>query len=190
MRLTVLPPFTVAGAATLAEAMDRVFGDGAMRRLHGSTLTHTPWTPAGHMRMERSLRFEIEMKGVPHEVRRFICGDRLRISARQRASYEARAVNIDNKMRMHFVGRELFIVRPRYRLQETPTGVDMHAEVENHAMLPPPLCHVIEGFMDASAREQLERFGSYALPPPPTPSDESGPDIVRIALGLGGYDGC
>lgn len=131
-RVTRLPPFVVSGAATLADAFDRAFGEDALRRAHGDSLQVSSWSAC-----ERVYGFEIDVHAVPAEVRRVFCGDRLR---------------------MHFVGRELFVVRPRFSLACAPDGVLLTAEVEQHALLPPPLCNIVEAFMDASSRSQLERF--------------------------------
>lgn len=207
MRLTVLQPTLVAGAATLADAMERVFGDAALRVIHGESLVHTQWAPAGPRRMERTVRFDIDLKGMPDALKRFFRDERLRVDTRQRV-YAQRvkegSLHIHNKIHMHFVGRELFIVRPRFRLVPAPDGrgVTLMGEVESHAMLPPPICNVVEAFMDASARDSLDRLLAVASPPLEVPAGPNGPPygpkggdseaeaIARIALGMGVIDGC
>ena len=167
MRLTTLPPVVVANAATLPAAFERAFGQSTLRRLHGESFNATPWA-----NNRRAVSFELSVDNVPGEVRRFFCGNRLRVNTREVAAVTPESITLRVKMRMHFVGSELFIVRPRYRLERVrgPTSstdssgpndsdhVLLHAEVESHALLPPPLCNVVEAFMDASARAQLQRF--------------------------------
>ena len=207
MRLTVLPPTLVAGAATLADAMERVFGDAALRLIHGESLVHTQWAPAGPRRMERTVRFDIDLKGMPDALKRFFRGERLRVDTRQRVHSQhsphsrggpTGSLHIHNKIHMHFVGRELFIVRPRFRLVQAPDGrgVTLMGEVESHAMLPPPICNVVEAFMDASARDSLDRLLAVASPPVEEASDghkegvSEAEAMARIALGMGVIDGC
>ena len=158
MRLTTVPPTLVAGASTLPAAFERAFGVPTLRRLHGDAVDATPWRKSS-----RKVDFDMSVSGVPSECRRFFCGDRLRVSTTQTAAVHGEdAISVRVKMRMHFVGSELFIVRPRYRLVPAPGGVGVHllAEVENHALLPPPLCNVVEAFMDASSRAQLQRLAA------------------------------
>lgn len=152
-RVTRLPPFVVSGAATLADAFDRAFGEDALRRAHGDSLQVSSWSAC-----ERVYGFEIDVHAVPAEVRRVFCGDRLRITCRQRVNATPERITVRDRLRMHFVGRELFVVRPRFSLACAPDGVLLTAEVEQHALLPPPLCNIVEAFMDASSRSQLERF--------------------------------
>ena len=154
-RVCRLPPFVVADATTPADAADRVFGLDALRRMHGPRLHVSSWTDS-----ERAFRFEIDVSDVPTEVRRVFCGDTLRVTCRQTVrATSVGGLAVSDKLRMHFVGRELFIVRPRFRLAPPDDGrVLLSAEVEVHAMLPPPLSHIVEAFMDASSRAQLERL--------------------------------
>jgi len=153
-RVTRLPPFPVVGG-TPEEAFHRAFGEDALRERHGDTFRVATWSPN-----ERVYGFEIDVRAVPSEVRRVFCGDRLRITCRQRVdATPAGGVRVRDKLRMHFVGRELFVVRPRFSFARDPGGaVHLTAEVEQHAMLPPPLCQIVEAFMDASSRAQLERL--------------------------------
>lgn len=160
-RVTRLPSFAIPGAATLEEAFERVFGADALRRQHGDSLEEvSPWA-----RGERVFRFDIDVGAVPAEVRRVFCGDRLRITCRQRVRATPTAIAVRDRLRMHFVGRELFLVRPRFLLERAPGAdvVTLSAEVEQHAMLPPPISHIVEAFMDASSRIQLERFKGMLL---------------------------
>ena len=152
----------MANATTLPVAFEHAFGSSTLRRLHGDTFTASPW----HKNL-RSCSFELAMPAhVPSEIRRIFCGNRLRVSVRDRVTCDPKVISVRSKMRMHFVGSELFIVRPRYRLEPSPCGgVLLHAEVENHALLPPPLCGMVEAFMDASARAQLLRFSRELLQP-------------------------
>ena len=158
MRVTNLPALRL-GVASLPEAFERVFGADMLRRIHGDSLALTPWSGG-----KRTVRFEIRLDGVPPEVRRIFCGQTMRVTCRQQTTVSASTISVRDKLRMHFVGRELFIVRPRFLLESLPDGdVVLTAEVENHAMLPPPLCNVVEAFMDASSRAQLERLGAACL---------------------------
>ena len=157
MRVTVATPVNL-GPVTMAAAFERVFGLQTLRRMHGDSFEATAWAA-----QSRTVKFEIRFDAVPPEVRRFFCGDRLRVRLHQRATVQDGSVSVRDKMRMHFVGSELFIVRPRHRIEARPEGVFFTAEVENHAMLPPPLCNIVEAFMDASSRAQLERFSKILL---------------------------
>ena len=153
MRLARVPPLHL-GLIPISEAFERVFGEDVLRLYHGEGLSVTPWR-----NFVRDLKFEVKLDSIPQEIRTLLCGKQLRVSCRQSAKVETREISLRTKMRMHFVGRELFIVRPRFKLVDAgEDGIVFTQEVELHAMLPPPLCNIIEACMSLSCEDQMGKF--------------------------------
>jgi hypothetical protein len=142
-------------------AFAAVFGEATLRRVHGPSLRAEPW--AGD---RRTLRFDVEVSGIPAEIRRFFCGSRMRVRARQTLTKDQTAEGavtwtVRSAMRMHFLGAELFSVKPVFRLvadAQGREGVEFSGSVEHRARLPPPLKGLAEELMARHTEQELARY--------------------------------
>jgi hypothetical protein len=180
MREVVLQPRELRGVRSVREAFDKVFGERTARALHGDCLLRLgDWEPAerrrgrGHQQqqqqqqqqhagtsVQRRLAFNIDLADMPAALARFMSGGRTRVSVRQQATWaEEQEVTVCNHTRMHFLGAEMFRVRPRFRLRAAADdAVWLDGSIQNQALLPPPLNVVAEAFMAEQSRQQLQRF--------------------------------
>lgn len=153
----------VARGGDMAAAMERVFGPAALDKVHGpGRYEVTPWVNGS-----RHINVSVDVVGsIPPAARRFICGEVLRATIRQNARQSRegslRCTDITCAVRMHFVGAELFKVRPSFHLRTDDADPDgrvwLSARVEHHAVLPRPFNRILEDFMAAQSAAQL-----YAL---------------------------
>lgn len=156
MRVVDVPPTVVPGARDLEHALRVVFGPATLRRVHGPDVVVGDF--AGN---RRAFDFFVDVGAVPAAIRRFFCGTRMRVTTRQTLCKKAPAAwTVVNKLKMHFVGAELFGIRPRFVLARDPSdgAVRLGGRVEHYALLPPPLNGIAEAFMAATTREQLDAY--------------------------------
>ena len=84
--------------------------------------------------------------------------------AQEHAHEPPKQIHVTTKMRMHFLGAELFKVRPEFSLREAEDGTIMSsARIEMHALLPPPICNIAEHFMAQQSSKQLEFYRACVL---------------------------
>lgn len=144
------------GPLGLDAAFEAVFGAATLRAVHGPSLRGDL---AFDARGQRRFQFDIDVSGHPAPVRAFFAGNTLGVTTRQRVLRPAPGrVQVDNRLKLHFVGSELFAVKPRFWLQEAHGRVSLGGRVRHSAVLPPPLNGIAEEFMAANTRAQLARF--------------------------------
>jgi hypothetical protein len=156
MKEVIVPPLRL-GTDDMWQGFERVFGSETLERMHGSSVRTSKWRDD-----KRKVRFTISVDHVPKEVRMFFCGNKLRITTEQhRQVNEAeRRIVVTNRMRMHFLGAELFSVKPMFMLHCQGGDTYVSGSVRHHAVLPPPLDMVVESFMAQHSKKQLEHFAS------------------------------
>jgi len=157
MKLLAVPALRLT-ATTLPDALDAVFGQDTLRRVHGPSVTGAfDFGPDGR----RAFDFEVDVSAVPAPIRCFFCGPRLRVTTAQTlARPEPSACwRVSNSIRMHFVGSELFRIRPEFELTRHEDGrIVVAGTVRHDASLPPPLSGIAERFMAAHSERELRRF--------------------------------
>jgi len=136
-------------------AFDNVFNQDTLYKLHGiEQIKISAW-----QNNQRIVKFRTKIDNIPLEVRRFFCGKELKVTNRQIITESTDTyINIRNKIRMHFLGAEIFHVKPYFYLQKIKDKIYFSARIENHAILPPPLNSIAENFMAAKSQKELESF--------------------------------
>lgn len=156
MKCIDVGPFRVKNLS-LHQAFDLMFGEDTLRKVHGNTLSVTKWNGD-----QRRLSFQIDVDQVPREIRTVFCGNTLKITTKQRKFEEPSKIMVKNKIKMHFLGAEIFHVKPLFSLQrdEESDTVCITGCVEHHSILPPPLNGIAETFMVQNSRRELDRYAS------------------------------
>ena len=155
---TVEIPKTSLGAMSLEDAFAMVFGNATLKQVHGPSLRVTDWN-----QNKRKIQFSIAVSNIPREIRRFFCGESLRITTRQERKVTPAVIEVQNKMRMHFLGAELFRVKPFFYLEHDGKAAYIRGKVEHAALLPPPINVVAELFMAAHSKKEMESFANVLL---------------------------
>lgn len=138
------------------EAFDVVFGRSTLEKIHGMGVKVTDWK-----NNQRKLQFSINIDNVPRELRRFVCGNKLRVASKQEMTRTSNEISVTNKVRMHFLGSELFKVKPRFSITSADENTSiMNGRVEHHALLPPPLNIIAEHFMSLHTQRELDTYRS------------------------------
>lgn len=152
------------GDIPLDAAFDTIFGKPMLRIMHGSDMYSSDWDKHG----KRVIKFSVPIDSVPREIRHFSCGNRLRVTTKQqRTSASASAsdqqeetITVKNNVRLHFLGAEFFKVKPSFKLmRDTQAKMTyVSGRVEHHAILPPPLNGIAEGFMALNSARELAAY--------------------------------
>lgn len=152
-------PVDAPARTTPEQAFEAVFGPETLHVVHGPSVRVSPWDDAGR----RTVRFGIDVHAVPAEIRRFFCGNHLRVTTRQQLRKAPDQWTVKNSMKMHFLGAELFKVSPQFVLAIGSDGaVRFTGTVKHRALLPPPLKGLAEGVMAEHSRRELERYAVAA----------------------------
>lgn len=171
MRVVTLGP-EFLGSISLDEGFERMFSSETLKKIHGADVKYSEWNNEG----KRKVQFSIAVDNIPMEIRRFFCGKTLRITNNQ--IKEKPADNhyvVKNKMRMHFLGAEMFKIKPTFAVMKDESGTHALAHIEHHAILPPPLNMIAEHFMAAQTQREMEYYRSVlgVAPPHPLPEQRS-----------------
>lgn len=159
MKLCVLPEVKLSGRPDMETALNAVFGPQMLKQMHGPSLKGAgPFDSKGR----RAFKFAIKVENVPPPIRRFFCGSDMNVTTRQSLDKRDDAMwNITNRMKLHFVGAELFKLRPTFSLQRDEDGVvTLSGRVRHDAVLPPPLNGIAEGFMVVNTKRELLHFAT------------------------------
>ncbi len=156
MKELVIPPTPLA-PATMTEAFEAVFGVPMLRRVHGPQTKVTPFDAKG----SRQFTFDVPVDNVPGPIRRFFAGGRMAVTTRQHLARKTPdAWHVTNRIKLHFVGAELFYLKPLFRLERGEDGVvRLGGRVRHSAILPPPLNAIAESFMMLNSERELRHFG-------------------------------
>lgn len=150
------------GTRDMEAALHRVFGLETLRKVHGPDLKAGEFDAKGR----RSFEFTIDVSDIPPPVRAFFCKPKLLIRTRQQLSKPSPTRwEVSNKLKMHFVGAELFKIRPSFWLSARDDGVYLGGRVRHDAVLPPPLNGICERFMALQTWLQLDAFAKVLADP-------------------------
>jgi hypothetical protein len=154
MKQVVVPRTRLAGLRDMDGALHAVFGPGMLRKMHG------PGTRVGPFEHDkRVFKFKVSVDAVPLPIRRFFCGSELGVTTRQGLERGADKYTVTNRLKFHFVGAELFKLRPVFWLErERDGGISLGGIVGHTAVLPPPLNGIAENFMRLHTRRELLHF--------------------------------
>lgn len=159
------------GTSVMSDAVRKTFDDPRVLSIvHGEDLDLGPWR-GGVRRLAFSMNASSAVP-VPPEVRRIVCGDRMRTSVRQKVVRSTDDVHeVQSRVRLHVLGAELLKIRPKFALTRvlSPASsvgeIEFSASVEVHAVFPSPLNRVIEAFMIAQSRHELEKYVALLTSP-------------------------
>ncbi len=152
MRSLDVPPLRLC-ADTVQGALDAVFSQRVLRRVHGPDLVAPPFVDDG-----RTFTFGVDLRAVPRPLRCFFRGSRVQVTTRQEVRRDRRRATVTNHIKMHFVGSELFRVQPAFELCQADGGVTLGGCVRHTALLPWPIKGVAERFMCAHSERELRRY--------------------------------
>ena len=164
MKEAILAPTLLPG--DVSSAIRRALGDAVLRCVHGPNMTVTPWSPAGSRAARRTVSFSMAVEKVPAPVRRFFCGDRMRVTSRQHLTRSAApdTATVRHELELHFVGARFFRVQPVFTLRKVgDDATTLEARVQNHARFPPPLNGIAERFMAANSQRELDALRDCVL---------------------------
>ena len=149
------------GDRSMYEAVSLVYGDDIIRSTHKNVQIGSWKDKMRHLEFVAALPHNL-----PKEIAPFFCGRSLRISVTQRVKRDNHVKHeVHNHVRLHIIGSELFCIKPRFIIRRNPnpfcarnakTTLDAHVEV--HAILPPPLCGIIENFMIKHATSDMINY--------------------------------
>lgn len=158
MKQLIVPRTRLRGQRDLNSALHAVFGPAMLRRMHGADTKVGDFADG-----KRAFRFVVGVDSVPPPIRRFFCGSQLRVTTRQTLDQTDPAKwTVTNKLKLHFVGSELFKLRPTFWLEQDPQTNDVYlgGVVRHDAVLPPPLDGIAENFMMLNTRKELVHFAT------------------------------
>ena len=174
MKVLEVDPVRVGDS--MESAFDLIWSERTLRDFHGPTLSVTPWTKRDADNATRKLRFRIDVGDAPNEVARILAsacggGREMWITTRQTLSkHSADRWHVVNKIRMHFLGAELFKVKPTFVLERSSQeekekdkdgGVYLSGRISHHAVLPPIVCGIVEEFMKQRSKLEVESFAGF-----------------------------
>lgn len=159
MKQLIVPRTRLRGQRDMNSALRAVFGPDMLRRVHGASTKVGDFVDG-----KRSFKFAVSVDSVPPPIRKFFCGSELRVTTRQTLDQTTDPAKwtVTNKMKLHFVGSELFKLRPTFWLERDPDDghVYLGGTVRHDAVLPPPLDGIAENFMMLNTRKELVHFAT------------------------------
>lgn len=140
---------------TLDAAVEAVFGADTLRKVHGDGLRADPFVDG-----QRTFRFDVDVSAVPAPLRVFFSGSKLGVTTRQTLTKRDDHWRVTNQLKMHFVGAELFRIRPCFDLTRNAADgtVSIGGAVRHDASLPRPFSGIAERFMAGHSERELRRF--------------------------------
>lgn len=153
--MKVLESSECLGNISLNDAFDLVFGSETFNRVYpGEETQVAEWNND-----ERDSKFTIDLGRIPLEIRMFACERHMRVNCHQRRERKTDSIKVHTRFKMHFVGSELFSVRPTFTLsRDLDDGtINLGVRVEHRARLPIPFNEIVEVFMRSCSRTELER---------------------------------
>lgn len=144
------------GDIQLDDAANIVYGEDLMKIMHGEDVQIEPWK-----NNRRRLRITMDADSViplPEEIRKFVCGSRVKSTVKQRiVANTANLHSVKSNVKLHVLGSEFLRIRSIFNLsrcKETNKTL-LNSEVEVHAIFPPPLNKMLEGFMIHHAEHDI-----------------------------------
>ena len=144
-----------------------VFGEQVLRRVHGDGLRIEPWNEAG----VRTLKICVERPEITPDAGAAgpsglaglmgnACAKTVKTTVTQQIHRDTDATQVSSKVRLKMLGAEFIKIRPLFEIYRDATedGMMFKATVELQAVIPPPMCHLVEGFMEAQTLESLNEY--------------------------------
>lgn len=154
-------PETPLKVPDMPAALQAVFGKDTLRQVHGDDVVVTDFVPGTAGLPVRTVEFKVACGRVPAPIRRFVCGDRIPVTARQTLLQpSAEEWIVTNHIQVHCPGSGLFRMTPEFRLTKTRKGIVLSGRVRHDASLPPPLSWVAERFMCRHSTHHLRHFAN------------------------------
>lgn len=156
MRVIEIPKTLISPSSTetpLEKTFESVFCKETLVRIHGPSVKVSNWRGNS-----RKVSFAVPVTNIPKEIRRFFCGDKLRVTANQTKEAADAGIRVTNRLRLHFFGAELFKIRAIFNLTQEACGTYIHGHVEHWAYLPPPAKAVAEAFMVNSSQREMDNL--------------------------------
>ena len=153
--MKVLESTECIGDVSLETAFGIVFGEETFKRVYpGEESEQSGWSND-----ERTSRFTIDLGRIPVELRMFACDRHMRVDCKQHRDRHSDVICVHTRFKMHFVGSELFSIRPTFTLirDTTESNTFLKVRVEHRARLPLPFNEIVEAFMRGCSRKELER---------------------------------
>ena len=150
-------PATRLECRDMQGALDTVFGPAMLKRVHGPDTEVCDFDRDGN----RTFKFSVDVCRVPWAIRHVFCGSHLRITTRQTLTKpSATRWQVSNDTRMHFLGSELFKLKPVFSLVMDGSAVHVGGNVQHIAHIPPPFNRIAETFMAKHTERELRKFGA------------------------------
>ena len=161
-KLYEINPTFCGNYKSLESAVDILMGPDTLRTIHQDlTMRIENWRDDD----TRIYEFFVDIpENIPKPIRNFFNEDRVRVTTKQKRQLFENEIVIDNRLKMHFVGAELFKIKPRFVFtRDARTGaVNLSGNVSHSAVLPPPFNVIAENFMTACSKRELERMHSIS----------------------------
>ena len=144
---------------SLSTVVNVAYGKPFLKLIHGDDVEVGEW------RKFRKLKLKMPSDSVPipKDIRRFICGNEVRSTVKQKVLEDSFARHsVLNIVKPHVLGSEFIRIRSRFDFEQNQNDspVTFRGHVEVHAIFPPPLNSILEGFMIDRARYDIEYFTS------------------------------
>lgn len=154
MKIVEISPIDI-GKINYEEAYHKLFNENILEKKHGPSLKILDFSESKDY---KKFSFVIQTNNIPTELKRFICGQNLKITTRQYIQKCPERWTITNKIKMHFICSEFFKVKPFFYLEQKNDHMFFSAKVENHAIFPPGLSNIAEHFMSLHVEKELSNF--------------------------------
>jgi hypothetical protein len=144
------------GNLTIDQAVGITYADDVLKEVHGESLRIHRWHKS-----QRKLEMQMELHGVPNELKKILGGDKMRATVRQKVTHTSDTLHeVHNGVRLHILGAELVKIRPRFQLRRMDDRTFFSAKVVVHAVFPPPLNHIAEHFMVQNASRDIHHYAA------------------------------
>lgn len=154
MKLIQFGPVSL-GKMSMQNGFEKMFGPETLFKVHGNDAKATPWNDN-----KRIVKFHVKMDDVPKELKRVMVRSRFQVTSKQEMETHETEINVRNSLKLHFIGAELFKIKPSFYLVEKEGHLFAGGNVEHHAILPPPLNKIAEAFMCRHSQKELELYES------------------------------
>lgn len=148
---------SISIALPLDDAFELIFNDkdvmGYMAVKNG--FAASPWDSN-----KRVVKFNIPHDNMPKQLVNIVGGGKIGVTTKQAIKQKTDdKIMVDNKVRPHILGAEFVKIRPTFtltKMNNNKTELDIHCKL--FAIFPPPLNHIMEGFMLVATKANYDWF--------------------------------
>jgi hypothetical protein len=168
MRVSDVPATSIGRFDSMHDAFDHVFGQSTLTAVHGDTLKCSAWNLD-----RRRFSFVMGIADLPSCLSRFVAARKtMRMTVHQHRDFAPceSVVTMRSKVKMHFLGAELFRIKPTFVLRQVPgeCAYAISGRTEVNVLLPHPLKGIAESFLVNRSTEELKRYCDILLVKPRT----------------------